>query len=148
MSAFFVGEDHVNAILSAAHLSQWFEFHLPNGRLARANDTDAMTEAGKALLSENIKSLQHRYPGDWKEMVDIDVNEFVFRFDWPFTARPDCAIATIKLVNSLDYQSCEHDEWKESWAFGFLAALIRTMIPQLRGYDDAPWHYCPEEVAA
>jgi hypothetical protein len=48
-------------------------------------------------------------------------------------------IQVLKLISSLDYQSCEHPTWKESEAYACLSYLKDWLITQLPGYDEAAW---------
>lgn len=136
MSAFFVGADHVNAILSYVNLRRDNYVPAPHNEYGKSNDFQFLTDIGKQLLSENIKSLQSRYASDWHEMVDLDVNQYVFQL----TPNPS-AIEVIKLCHCLDYQSCEHDGWEASYAKKFLTWVTDTAISNVPGYDKAAWHY-------
>lgn len=142
MSAFFVGTDHIDAILSVLHLDARCDgIPLPDGNYGRSNNSTHLTEIGRALLAENIKSLQARYRSDWQEMVNVDVNEYRFRFDFDFAGKPNAIIALIKLLDCLDYQSCEHDGWSESYAKRFVNWATAWATHKLPGYEAAPWGY-------
>lgn len=142
MSAFFVGTDHVDAILSFVNVClRRQHMPTPSGKRVDTGHVDALTEIGKSLLSENIKSLQERYPSDWQELVDLDVNAYSFTADVSFAMRRDNAISAMKLCDCLAYQSCEHDEWEDSFAKRFLDYVKDSAIGKIPGYEAAPWHY-------
>ena len=141
MSAFFVGADHVDAILTWVETFHKYSVRMPDGLDDGHPTPERLTLIGKALLAENIASLRARYPDDWQEMVDIDVNTYRYRRDFWFPQRGDTHVAVMALCNSLNYQSCEHDAWQESYAKRFLDFVIHAAIRQLPGYDEAPWHY-------
>jgi hypothetical protein len=90
------------------------------------------------LLDENVKSVNYRYEGspltDLPGRIDA---EWVVPFVFHFVTHIPKAMETIKMVNSLAYQSCEHTEWESSNAKAFCDALIHVKIGELPGYDDA-----------
>jgi hypothetical protein len=142
MSAWFVGTDHVDAILSWLDTCYRYSVPLPNGEHQQSPSPEEWTEIGKALLAENIASLRARYPDDWQEMVDIDVNKYRYRHDAHFvTSTRNLAITVIKLIDCLDYQSCEHEGWRDSWAKRFCDFVIGAATSKVPGYEDAPWGY-------
>ena len=49
------------------------------------------------------------------------------------------AIEILKLVDSLEYQSCEHPEWERSEARKCLHRITGFAVSQLPGYAIAPW---------
>lgn len=147
MSAFFVGTDHINAMLTfALRRGRRFGVLMPGGYSQQSPTNDDMTAIGLALISENIKSLEARYPRDYQCMVPEGVEDYQFTPDNAWYNRSDvgpcgAAIAAIKLANCYDYQSCEHDGWDASWSKRFVNWLIDTAVNTLPGYDDAPWSY-------
>jgi hypothetical protein len=125
MSAFFVGCDHINAMLTAAKelkmyvatpgTDHWHPADLATG--------DIWTEIGKALMVENQKSLASRYPDDWQEFFEgFEVEDYKFEEDNYFTVYRKLTDA-IHLVRCYEYQSCEHDGWEDSWAHKFCQRL-------------------------
>lgn len=150
MSAFFVGAAHVNAILSFVNTRlRGHGMPCPDGVDRDTGDVRRLTEIGKALLAENIASLRYRYPDSWAEQVDIDVNGFEFRFDAHFCSRmgTNLPIAVCKLCDCYDYQSCEHDGWKESFAKRFSDYVRGAAFREAPGYASAPWvYYGPEAL--
>ena len=145
MSAFFVGEDHINAMLTFAERCASFGVPTPlRGRAHPVTERD-LTEIGQALVAENVKSLRARYPGDYREMMPDDwqgAESYRYRPDLAFMTRtPNLALAVIKLSQCYDYQACEHDSWADSWAASFTRWLRDCAISKIPGYDAAPWGY-------
>jgi hypothetical protein len=144
MSAFFVGVDHVNALLTYCESCISHGTPVPlRGRVDRPTDSD-FTEIGKELIRENIKSLAARYPSDYAELLpdDFDVADFRFEPDYAFiTHAPNVIARVIKLVHCYEYQACEHDAWEESWSRKFCQWLIHKLVSQVPGYEQAPWGY-------
>ena len=149
---FYVGADHVNAILSVLHMTRGFEleFSLPDGRAGSNRKASSLTAVGQLLLAENIKSIATRYPTNWQELTEGEptADQFSFALDVRFVTRKDRHIAAIKLISSLEYQSCEHDDWEDSFAAKFLARATSYLIGEIPGYEAAPWHYSKDETDA
>lgn len=133
MSAFLVSTNHIHALVSAAarvaRRHGEFAFpRLPDHR--RPN----LAEVGAELIRENVKSIQFRYPNDkTTTMPDPDTYAYV---------RPSVAhdvVVLLKAIDCYEYQSCEHDGWRESWALTFCSELRLFLIGELPGYDAAPW---------
>lgn len=80
-----------------------------------------------SLLDENLKSIGHRYPdapriSDW-----FDEGEAAFIYD--AAAVPANARAALELLGCYDYQSCEHPEYRESFAYIYVMALQLALEP-------------------
>ena len=122
MSAFLVSNDHISAILYAFARADRYNKH----------DERSLTEMGLTLLNANVASMAHRYPGDVNELTPFTLTR-------KLRLEPPTAIAALKLCQSLDYQSCERDDWDESPARKLLSRIERTLIAVLPGYDEAKW---------
>lgn len=147
MSAFFVGIDHVNAMLTyVEHLD--CTVPMPDGTRTRGKPTDAeLTTIGRALIMENCFSLRARYPGDWKELLPDNwqgTDAYSYRPDYNFITQfnRNMAAAVIKMCDCYEYQSCEHEAWGDSWAHEFTQWLINRAASRVPGYEDADaWPY-------
>jgi hypothetical protein len=106
------------------------------------------SQFGQILWDENIRSVAHRYPGcaefkDGEWMVgDIPGpcdETFVYRhvraFGW--TPEPGDIFRTI---SCLDYQSCETDDWKQTWAWEAMYDLRVSWCHRVRGTKSRPGH--------
>jgi hypothetical protein len=122
---------------------------LATGGLAelRKNDQEITgDELGFILWAENVASVHYRYPGE-----DIDTlpgtyteqgqNEASQGYTFSRLGKLPTTIEAFKLISCLDYQSCEHPEWRESEAFRILEALKDALIGCLAGYSEAPWEW-------
>jgi hypothetical protein len=134
MSAFIVGHDHIDALLTYAvdrRTSYW------TGK-ARIDITRATAEEiGRILLMENELSVRHRYPddapGDLPGTIGENAETYKFR---PFMARLT-PVVILKACNCFDYQACEHDGYRASMAWKIVDAIRHQAINDLPGYDGA-----------
>lgn len=133
MSAFIVSNTQINALVRAA--SRMGLSYQYAGLTRRVSGMEQ--ETAEMLLAANYDSVNYRYKES--ELP----REIVYAIDAPLLN----AIKTIKLANSLDYQSCEYPEYEASEAKAFLDALIDWSISKLPGYDAAPWTIEDDEPA-
>jgi len=121
MSAFVVSREHVAALVK----------YLAEVETREITQTDALK--ADVLLAANVLSVAHRYPHDIPEMEE------------PFTAaeirkaRTLPALHAISLAQSLQYQSCERDDYENSVAERWTRTLIDRAASRLPGWDAAPW---------
>lgn len=150
MSAYIVSKKHVVFLVTQAALQRYrhgahaFSWYWGNpgqrGELAPGDFERAARVAGM-LWAENVRSVSARYPGDKTNELPGPVGEDFVILPSDFEAFPPAAepVAVLKAINCLDYQSCEHDGWKNSEAFAFLEALKSAAIAALPGYYGAKW---------
>lgn len=150
MSAYVVSREHIDALVAVAVFgpsgeavnpgTSWYGVHDPDTQeRMRYDEADRI---GTELWSENVRSVAYRYPQDGSgdrpgpaNFTDDQAFEYVF----PMTTRRVSAIAGLKAIDGLEYQSCEHPEWETSWSARFLDGLRRQLIGHLPGYNDAAW---------
>jgi hypothetical protein len=135
MSAFIVSKQHIDAIVSAA-TSKWGQFSYYHDGSRRAFDRN---QAGAMLWEECRKSVAHRYPGDgdgnWPGPSGLTQAEIAgYRYTEPVKVFP--LVASLALIDSYEYQACEHDEWDASEARSLCGAIRRALIRRLPGYDE------------
>lgn len=137
MSAFIVDNAHIDAMLTAA--LAWsdggrFTFYqrTADGVTPFVLTDDTADHVGALLLVENQRSVNMRYDEDDIEPI------YVFKaLPWQFGKKPD-PVTVLKIVRCYEYQSCEHDGWRDSPGFGFCQFLTALMIANLPGYEKAP----------
>lgn len=159
MSAFEVGDDHINAMLTAGIV--WGEestIDRPMSwvwpRLTR-DEAEEASERGASFSSAGIELYQARHhlltpatAGRVGAMLvaqnrasvnfryDEDEWETPFLFDrLPGTPEP---VTILKAVRCYEYQACETPDWDTSEAEAFCEALIYLAISVLPGFDSAP----------
>lgn len=136
MSAFICNNEHINAMLQVANLTQfphgqyspsyyWEENGKAESRPIRPSDE----AIGQKLVDENFHSVNHRY----------QENEEPYRFrPLPFQKRYSL-VQILKACNCYIYQACEHPSWKESEARAIVKALKERAIRLLPDYEEAMW---------
>ena len=152
MSAYVVDRDHIRYLVAAAagrawslrgsKFSWWSERR--QTRISVLSDDypglteDGMTESefGQMLWDENIRSVRYWY--DDPDTLPGPIDETFVYIHVPVAASED-PVQTLKAIHCLEYQSCEHPEWKDSEAYAALQALAHRAIRALPGYDDAGW---------
>jgi hypothetical protein len=150
MSAFIVGHDHIDALLTFAKLHRVSYYvpqaicNVPGGRRVDITSQTA-TEVGAILLTENERSVRHRYsdcdPNDLPGTIGENAAGYRFREFGELHKLPkgkQCAWI-LNGVRCLDYQSCEHDGWEGSLAHSILEAIQAAAIRALPHIEDAPW---------
>lgn len=160
MSAFICGPDHFIALAvfaaggrEARVRPEYVEGCREAGKLCGVKGPALATAYANILYAANIRSVLHRYPDDTvdsapgpidkPEQIDV-TNKHFNHINW--VLKP---VAILKMCDSLEYQSCEPDDWEKSTAHALLQAIRKAAIRALPGYDDAPWDYdAPERKAA
>ena len=147
MSAYVVDRYHIMYLVKAARhfgIKEGGDFsYYWNGERRILDRCDEVSEIGLAnmLWQENIKSVLIRYEDDNIDTMpgpigeDFVITENDVRLDWP---KFD-PVQVIKSCRCYTYQSNEHDGWKTSEAFAFIADLIHCATDHLQGYDAAEW---------
>ena len=132
MSAYIISPEQIQAIVTWAKKND----SLP----CRANPE----EIAKVLAEANIASVEYRYPdligSSVQAFLSLSSNEeYIEECQREFPGLLPTAIGVIKLINSLDYQSCEREDWEESLAYQYLNRMRTLATYNLPGYNDQPW---------
>ncbi len=152
MSAYIVNPEHIGVLAAYAAVNDCaiYEWRKSTNILTAQN-------VAKGLALENIRSVAHRYPslGDGQRpgpcLKDADIVEACQIYAGHFAKRMGGAIVmaedvlepvqVLKLVRSLDYQSCETDDWEMTLAAQQLRWIMSDAISHLDGYEDADWSF-------
>ena len=150
MSAFLVGTDHIDFLISAANSwdVRWY-FTAPEGGPTMSGDAlGDLDTLGMRLIAENAASVSARYA----HCDDLDEDErgetaafYRHRFVPPTALNP---VHVLNAARCYAYQACEHDEWETSEAHAFCEALKSEAISRLPGMESAPWHWTRTKVSA
>lgn len=144
MSAYILNPEHLGilgayAALHRVVISPW----------SHDQSVKAAQQVAIGLARENIRSVATRYPGDvdgqrpGPGLKDADIVEAAAIYAGYFLAHPQPITPTqiLKLVDSLDYQSCETDDWPQTLAFRQLGWIRGAATRNLPGYDQAQWEF-------
>lgn len=141
MSAFIVDHDTIDALLTLAvgRKASYFVAATQTRVYITAHNAE---EIGRILLTENERSVNHRYPGsepgDLPGSIGEDAATYRFRF---LHCTPLPAVVVLKSCDCFDYQACETDDYESSLAHTIIDAIRSAAIRALPGYEDAPWGY-------
>lgn len=145
MSAWVVSHAHIDAILTWAVDKRVYIFLASeHGRYSQVTERNA-DEIGRILLTENVRSVEHRYPSDEPDNLPGTIGETVKGYSylrwWPFKTRALTPVEVMKAIDCLEYQSNEHDEWEESQAHRICQDIRSAAVSALPGWDKAPWGF-------
>lgn len=143
MSAFFVGYDHTNALLTFAEaVARGNPMPLPDGTLASPVDAWGLTRTGQQLIRENLLAVATMYPDHDRSDEQPTITNFEYKRDpWVLAEVPSLPVVVIKLCQCYRYQCDADDTWPDSYSAKFLDYIMNAAIAKLPGYDRAPWCY-------
>ena len=159
MSAFIVGTDHIDFLVSAACR---YEITYYSGRSKSANPIDwkrvrvdhaNADEIGSMLMGENLASISHlAYAPEIAQAMlqrqQAAIAGYRMRSVAIGVPGQTAALDVLKAAACLRYQSCEHPGWEGSDAEQFLAVLEARAINLLPGYSSAQWEWSRERARA
>ena len=152
MSAYICNPEHIGILAAYAAVNDCaiYEWRMSDNILTAQN-------VAKGLALENIRSVAHRYPDDkdghrpGPNLKDADIVEacqiyaghFAMRMGGVIVMAEDVLepVQVLKLVRSLDYQSCETDDWEMTLAAQQLRWISGEAISRLTRYEYADWSY-------
>ena len=152
MSAYICNPEHIGILSAYAAVNDCaiYRWRMSDSILTAQN-------VAKGLALENIRSVAHRYPDDkdgqrpGPGLKDADIIEACQIYAGHFAKRLGGVIVmaedvlepvqVLKLVSSLDYQSCETDDWEMTLAAQQLRWIMSDAISHLDGYEDADWSF-------
>ena len=152
MSAYICSPSHIGVLGAYAAVNNCavYEWRMNDNILTAQN-------VAKGLALENIRSVAHRYPNDedghrpGPGLKDADIIEACQIYAGHFAKRMGGVIVmaedvlepvqVLKLVRSLDYQSCETEDWEMTLAAQQLRWISGEAISRLPGYEDADWSF-------
>lgn len=134
MSAFIVSHKHINYMVNALAAYQ-VNIHWDGITYDPRYQEDAAVLAA-VLLKENVRSVCARYTQDKPE----DYTDYVIAYRYsllPYTKIEP--VQVVKACQCYDYQACETNDWKQTFAYRICSWLESTAISKLPGYDAAQW---------
>lgn len=123
MSAFIVSDKHIDTILTFSEgLHVWHEEH---GIVLQGTELNL---AGQVLIDQNYASYNYRYDESHQTP------------SYTFKRQPmPSAVQVIKACDSLEYQSSETEDYRETWAYKLTESIRENAIGKLPGYNEAEW---------
>jgi len=118
MSAYVHDNEHIIAIVSGARHHK-LEAVLIGEVYCNVSVTEHAQLVCNILLGENIRSVNYRYEKD--ESLNPGI---VFKQD----SRALSPIGLYKAINSLDYQSCESPDWRQTFACKLLENWNKQLL--------------------
>ena len=155
MSAFIVDKAHLDLIVTAAlhgasdsesdwHPISWRRTDDESGELEFVEMSAAQADwVGAVLAGTNVDSVCHRY----EDASDLLLDYVLHGYRYEDRGYRPTGIEVLKAIGCYEYQSCEHDEWEESEAARFCAALRAAIVSRLPGYDAAPYEWTDDRMA-
>lgn len=91
---------------------------------------------GVCLWDANARSVTSRYhiTREAEGIEEFTAEDIGSLFDKPRTP-----VQILKLIDCVEYQSCEDSAWEDSTACAVLHRIQREAIAALPGYEEAPW---------
>lgn len=116
---------------------------LDANQLCRANYSERATTVALALRDENIRSMVSRYgaekaanPPAFPKLTAAETMSHVQ------LGREVSPVQILKMLDCLEYQSCESADYYQTPAYDLLQWLRKAAIHELDGYEDADWELC------
>lgn len=144
MSAYILNPEHLGilgayAALHRVVITQW----------SHEQSVKSAQQVAIGLARENIRSVATRYPGDLDGqrpgpgLKDAEIEEAAAIYAGYFLAHPQSItpVQILRLIDCLDYQSCETDNWPQTLAFRQLNWIRGAATRSLPGYDQAQWEF-------
>jgi hypothetical protein len=145
MSAFIVGHDHIDALLTFAIARKTLYYVAATGVTVEIT-LDNASAIGAILLQENERSVRHYDPDtpaddlpgtDGERADNYAFRVFELCHQLP---REQIVVWVLKACDCFDYQACETDDYDSSLACRIIDCIHDTAVESLMGYDEAPWH--------
>lgn len=140
MSAFIVGHDHIDALLTYAidkRVSYW------TGKTRVDISRKTAEEIGRILLMENELSVRYRYSDCDADNLPGTIGENADTYKFRRFSEYLSPVVILKACSCFDYQACEHDGYSASMAKEIVDTIRHAAIRALPDYDNANgWDIC------
>lgn len=159
MSAYVVAPEHIRELVAFAVSKgscgsmrvdpRYLKYHVSEELAAQFSETmtddEIATVYAGVLYSENLRSVQERYPDcegindlpgliEKPEFIVISMGDIVDR-------KVKNMLDILKMCDCLEYQSCETDNYRQTDAHQLTQKIKEAAVRNLPGYDDATWEY-------
>jgi hypothetical protein len=157
MSAFLVDKTHIDVLVRTAlegpryarnPSNAWHSFRWWHEDASHEVNETTVDAVGEMLWSENHASVEARYPSDTSgnRPGPSGLTDEAILCGYSYTD-PHYTLTVVEALQAIrcyEYQSCEHDGWKDSSAAAFCETLRVCLCHYLPGMDDAPWEWTPD----
>lgn len=135
MSAFILTDKNYDYILTTLNRGRYghrLSAYIGNEHVD-FSDVKSLEKLGTILKEQNYRSVNARY----NEQTECEPYSFSsINTDIPKVSN---AMASLKILDCYEYQSCETDDYTSTMAHEIVATFRKLLISKLNGYDDAPW---------
>lgn len=151
MSAYVVDPETIKALVVFATQRRYGRSYNVDPRYLKTYHPDAEAwyyephlaeRYAEVLWRQNIRSVLTRYPDDiWDTMPGPSDPPAVITITPADELRLSniTALTILKACDCLEYQSCETEDYEQTFAYKLLDKIRGAAIRALPGYDDAPW---------
>ena len=150
MSAYICNPEHFGVLAAYAVRNDCAIYEWQHTRAnTLAAKIDTAQRVAKGLVRENIRSVAHRYPDDkdgsrpGPGLLDAEIEEAAAIYAAHFIENTQSLppVKVFKLIQSLDYQCHETDDWPMTLAARQLNWIRNEAVRQLPGYEHMDWSY-------
>lgn len=125
MSAYLVSPETIQAIVTFAH----------NDNLSSDYKTvESCQQLTNMLINQNVESVNYAY----RHRPEYQAEPYELIFDLRYN-RKFKPIEIVKLIDCLDYQCCETEDYEGSIIQKILNTLKDHAIEQIEGYKESAW---------
>lgn len=136
MSAFIVSKEHIEAIVAYAQRKQIHVVHPSEKLIYSFSDPEDAVTMQNALVDENYRSIYARYGDKTPSPMIIKTADMN-------TVPKYSDVAIYKACQCLEYQSCEHDDYRNTFGYRILSTIQNyaadEIISKMPEYDKAAW---------
>lgn len=129
MSAYILGDDNFDAILTACRLHFRARHMFINDEAFDFDHVLHLNKIGNILKNQNCKSVNARY--NESEVADPYKFRGVTKLYNP--------VQLLKILDCYDYQACETNDYGQTAAYKIVKYIRKNLIKILPGYNDAKW---------
>lgn len=131
MSAFIVSEKHLQTLINWAMVQDVYFYF--NGHRYEATHTEEAELLLTVLYRQNVRSVDERY-SEKNTIESLKVK--------PMGAGKIGKVSPVQILKACDcydYQACETDDYRQTFAADIINRIRSHAIGMLPGYDDAKW---------
>ena len=152
MSAFLVNPEHIGQVVSwhfsqPMHQTNFYNLHTRQ-EIKFIDKQPKASQIAIMIAGANAASIKSRYPDNHHKIIG-DLTDYLAACSQAARGGPQIQdpASIINMVNCLDYQSCEVENWQQSNAYWILKVIkdhATTKLVKLASTEDTiAWEYQP-----